>query len=569
MFFRQASLSLKGILISAALIFFFSCGADGRKAEVDRLLARWDKPSSPGVALAIIQDGRILYERGYGMANLEYNIPITPSTVFRIGSTSKQFTAAAIAMLALEGKISLDDDIRKYIPEIPAYGKPITIQHLIHHTSGLRDYTMLLPLAGYRPDGDCPPVEETIEILSRQKNLNFLPGEKFSYSNSGYFLLAVIVERVTGKSLDEFARERIFGPLGMKNTHFHDDHTKLVPHRADGYSPTKNGFRLDMSNWNHVGDGGLFTTVEDLFLWDQAFYNHQLGRELIDLLQTPGRLDNGQELDYAFGLVIGEYRGLKTVGHGGSWVGFRSAILRFPEQKFSVICLANLSTINPSQLCRQIADIYLADYFKEEKAKEPEKKTWVRPFPLKDSELQEKAGNYHNKELGVWAIISVADKKLALEWEGRKFLLVPVSRTTFKTTGGRMTLTLEFLPEVRHEKRVKLTREWRSLKGEQEEIILVKAREIASLKLEQLKEYEGEYYSPEIMAIYRLAVREGALVFTQKNGPQDALRPVAPDEFIAGWLTIKFIRKTNKEIAGFNLRAGQTNLEFKKLSLIR
>ena len=264
--------------------------AEEKTDKVDKLFARWDSTVSPGAALAIVKDGKIIYKRGYGMANLEYNIPITTTSVFRIGSTSKQFAAASIAILAREGTISLDDDIRKYIPEMPGYQRPITVRNLVHHTSGILDYTSLLSLAGYMPDADCPTIEETIEILARQKNLNFPPGEEYSYSNSGYFLLSVIVERASGKTLNEFAQERIFKPLGMKNTHFHDDHTMTVKNRAAGYSPTKKGFRINMSNWNHVGDGAIFTTVEDLFLWDQAFYNNKLGKKLMELIQTPARL---------------------------------------------------------------------------------------------------------------------------------------------------------------------------------------------------------------------------------------------------------------------------------------
>ncbi len=390
-------------LVFAICILSFAI-ADEKTDKVDKLFAQWDSTVSPGAALAIIKDGEIIYKRGYGMANLEHNVTIAPTTVFRIGSTSKQFTAACIATLVLDGKISLDDDIRKYIPEMPKYEKPITVRHLVHHTSGIRGYTGLLPLVGYRADTDAPTIEETIEIIARQKSLNFTPGEKYSYSNSGYFLQSIIVERATGKSMNEYAQEHIFKPLGMKNTFFHQDHTMIIKNRADGYSPTKEGFRINMTNWMHVGDGGIYTTVEDMYLWDQAFYNNKLGKELIELIQTPGVLNNGEKLDYAFGLRISDYRGLKTVGHGGSWVGFRAVTVRFPEQRFSVVCLASLSTMSPSSLSRQIADIYLADQFKEP-AKETERPRRGAPveaakeLSLTPAQLKEYAGEYYSDEL--------------------------------------------------------------------------------------------------------------------------------------------------------------------------
>lgn len=359
--------------------------ADEKTDKVDKLFSKWDSTISPGAALAIIKDGKIIYKRGYGMANLEHNIPLTSTSVFRIGSTSKQFTASCIAILSLQGKISLDDDIRKYIRELPKHERPITIRHLIHHTSGIRDYLTLADIAGLPNDYFYTP-EDTVELLSRQKGSNFPPGEEHLYSNSGYFLLGVIVERVSGKSLNDFAQTHIFKPLGMKNTHFHDDHTMIVKNRADGYSPLKKGFRIDMTTLDHVGDGGVFTTVEDLFLWDQAFYSYKLGKELLELIQTPGMLNNGEKLEYAFGLDINEYKGLKRVSHSGGFAGFSAQMVRFPGQKFTVVCLANLGTISPSRLCRQIADIYLADKLKKAE-KAPEKKEKVKAVTLSKQEL--------------------------------------------------------------------------------------------------------------------------------------------------------------------------------------
>ncbi len=334
--------------------------AAGLKADVDRVFAAWDKPESPGCGLGIVHEGRLVYQKGYGQANLEQNIPINPSTVFYIASTSKQFTAASIALLAKQNKLSLDDDIRKYLPELPEYDSRITLRHLIHHTSGIPDYLELLGLAGERLD-DVHGEEEILELLSRQKSLSFKPGDQFLYSNSGYFLLGVIVKRVSGKSLAQFAEEHIFNPLGMTHTRFHDSRTRLVKNRAQGYFSSKEGeFRNYLTQFDRVGDGGLMTTVEDLFRWDQAIENGTLGgKDFANSLLTQGQLNNGNSLTYAFGLMIGQHRGLKTISHGGSFIGFKSELLRFPERRLSVICLCNHNAADATKLAKEVANIVL------------------------------------------------------------------------------------------------------------------------------------------------------------------------------------------------------------------
>jgi CubicO group peptidase (beta-lactamase class C family) len=397
-----------GLLITLAFLAFTTpafLAADETTAKVDKLFATWDKATTPGLELAVIRDGKIIYERGYGMAKLEDGIVNTPDKVFDIGSVSKQFTATCVAMLIREGKVGLEDDIRKYLPEMPAYEKPVTINHLLHHTSGLRDYNALLSLAGFRPESDSPTVEEAYEVICRQKKLNYTPGEEYSYTNTGFFLLSQIVERVSGKSLNAFAQERIFKPLGMTKTLFQDDHTQIIKDRATGYEQGKNGYTISMSNWDETGDGNVYTTVRDLYLWDQAFYSNALGKDLMDMLHTQGVLNSGEKIDYAFGLVVSEYKGLKVVEHGGAWVGFRAAIVRFPEQKFSVVILANLDAINPSGLAFRVADIYLADIIKAP-AKVEAKKTPAISVPkaepvkaLSVEELKEYAGTYVSEEL--------------------------------------------------------------------------------------------------------------------------------------------------------------------------
>jgi len=252
--------------------------ADERTDRVDKLFSQWDRKDSPGCALGVIKNGEFIYRRGYGAANLEYEIPITSRSVFRIGSTSKQFTAMCIALLEEEGRLSLDDDIRRYLPEMPERKPCITIRHLLHHTSGIRDYLTLWQLSGSR-SADFFVDGEVTALLARQRELNFIPGDEWLYSNSGYFLLSQIVKRITGKSMRAYAEEKIFNPLGMSHTHFHNDHNEIIKDRASGYIPEEEGgFKISMTALEMIGDGGIFTSVDDLFYWDRNFTTTALGK---------------------------------------------------------------------------------------------------------------------------------------------------------------------------------------------------------------------------------------------------------------------------------------------------
>ncbi|REK17744.1 MAG: class A beta-lactamase-related serine hydrolase [Planctomycetota bacterium] len=338
--------------------------ASGELAEqIDQVFARFDKPDSPGCAVAVMRQGQVIHKRGYGIANLDYGILIASDSVFYLASVSKQFTAACIALLVQEGKLSLDDPLSKFFPEFPEYdGGPITVRHLVHHTSGLRDYLTLMSL-GRRRFEDVTSVDEVLELITRHQELNFAPGEKYLYSNSGYFLLSEIVRRAAGKSMREYAREKIFEPLGMKNTRFHDDRSEIVKNRVISYMPQGDGYQISyLANFDQVGSGGLLSTVDDLVLWVRNFESNQIGGDgFLPLMKTRGKLNDGSELDYAFGLSHGQYKGLTTLGHGGAMMGFRTHLVGFPDQRAAVIVLANLGTANPAELAEQVADVVLAE----------------------------------------------------------------------------------------------------------------------------------------------------------------------------------------------------------------
>ncbi len=390
------------------------------ETKVDQLFAEWNNPNTPGAALAVTRDGETIYTQGYGTANLEYDIPITPTTIFDIASVSKQFAAFAIATSAHEGKISLDDDIRTHLADLPDFGNIITIRHLLHHTSGLRDWVQSLVIAGVAME-DVISFKHILKMARHQKVLNFEPGEAYLYSNTGYNLLAEIIEKVTGDSFREWTDVHIFKPLAMTNTHFHDDHQMILKNRAYSYQAVENGaFKHAINNTTALGSSSLYSTVEDLAKWILNFDDTQIGEQVvIEQMHQQGVLNNGEQISYALGLNIGEYRGLKTVGHSGSWRGFRSHLIRFPEQQFGVVILCNLDTFNPLRLAEKVADVYLADALTPVEASEPEKAAKpveeTKPEPLTPEQLTEFEGNYYTEELDTTYSICVHGNQLVAQ----------------------------------------------------------------------------------------------------------------------------------------------------------
>lgn len=390
-------------LLLAMMFGFFATpvssqvATDVDSSQIDQIFKQWDESGSPGCAVGIYHDDEIIYQNGYGEANLDHGIPNKPETVFYIGSVSKQFAAAAIAILADMEKINLDDDINEYIDEMPEYEESIRIKDLVYHTSGIYDLYSLLSLAGMNVE-NVLTLDDKVDLISSQSTLNFTPGSDYMYSNSGYTLLNKIIEEASGKTLREFTDEYIFDPLGMDDTHFHDDRTMVVPRRALSYQPDGDSYRMSyISNFEGVGPGGLYTTVRDMQKWDSNFFDNQIEEapNFYDIMHTPGVLANGDTLDYAFALNLDEHKGQKRYGHGGSFMGFRADYRRFPEHHFSTAVFCNLGNINPSNLTRQIADLYLIEPFEEY--------------------LGEYTGSYHNSDMDVNYEIKIQDGNLYLD----------------------------------------------------------------------------------------------------------------------------------------------------------
>jgi CubicO group peptidase (beta-lactamase class C family) len=547
---------LPGVLLASCLVQAQSLPPDVTK-RVDEVFEKWDKRDSPGCALGVYKDGQVIYEHGYGMANLNDDVRITPETVFHVASMSKQFTAASIVLLAEQGKLSLDDDVRRYVPELPDFGEPITIRHLVHHTSGLRDQWSLLGLAGWRYSLDLITDDDVMSVMTRQKDLNFRPGDKHLYCNTGYTLMGLIVKRVSGMSLREFTNRNLFAPLGMANTHFRDDHAEIVKHNALGYvrQGQNRPFELSVTNFDTVGATSLHTTVEDLQLWDENFYHPRVGGPgFVNQMLDRGRLNNGEQLDYAFGLVVGEYKGLKTVDHSGGDAGYRSDMTRFPEQHFSAAVLCNSGDTSPTRLVRQVADILLAKQL-EASAPASGKDTadGIRA-PLTAEQMTALSGIYWKREDDAFERILVKDGRLQINLGDDEFHpLEPAGETSFHVADVPWgdQVEIRFLPESSDGPR----RLEESFAGDEPDVF-ESAIAFAPSGAE-LGEYVGAYVSEEIDPVYRVVLGDGNLSLMRLKHEPDTLRPAVRDVFTGDIGTVRFTRDANHHLSGFILNAGR------------
>jgi CubicO group peptidase (beta-lactamase class C family) len=526
-------------------------------AKTDEIFRKMDTTVTPGCALSVMKDGKIIYERGYGMADLDHDVPITPHTVFHVASMSKQFTAASIVMLAQEGKLSLDDPVRKYIPELPDFGVPVTIRELIHHTSGLRDQWDLLDLAGWRYSLDLITDDDVLSVVSRQKELNFPPNTKHLYCNTGYTLLAQIVKRASGQSYREYTTAHIFEPLKMTSTHFRDDHAEIVKNMAVGYEPAKDTFKSSITNFDTVGATSLLTTVEDLAHWDENFYDPRVGgKAMVDQMLERGKLNNGEQLDYAFGLVVGTHRGLKTVDHGGADAGYRSDMIRFPDQHFSVAVLCNNAPANPSDLSRKVAEVYLA---KEMKPVEAARVDDTKGVELKPEQLKSKVGTYVNPETDDVIRISMKEDKLRLGWGAgeESYELKAISENQFRVVIFPVDLSFE---QLKPGGPLRLT-----YKPDDEKADIFAEVDAFTPAAGELKDYAGVYSSEEIDPLFEIKAEKDGLVLHRLKNKPDTLKPVTRDFFVGSIGNLRFVRNDKGEISGFKLSTGRVeNMRFRR-----
>ena len=526
----------------------------------DRIFAKWDRPDSPGAAVIVLKDGLVTNSRGYGTANLENGTSITTSTVFEVGSVAKQFTAFAIALLAAQGKISLDEDIRIYVPEVPDFGHKLTIRQLIHHTSGLRNWEVLFKLAG---NEGAVTSRQVLDVVARQKELNFKPGAEYSYCNTGYLLLAEAVARITGRTFPEWTRAHIFDPLGMADTRFQDDPARLPQNRATGYYRNQGGeFRAATYTWAVPGPTSLFTTAEDLAKWMQNFDDKRLGGpSVVDRMFQQGVLDGGTRIDYAFGLVIGTRKGLRKISHEGGWSGFRSVVTLYPEQNLGVAILSNmgLGVFSPSPLADKVADLYLSNKLQDAESA-PKKVVKINPN-LYDAYT----GKYllplpYNKPKVV--TISTKDDRLWGEMEGLpQRELLPLSKNTFHTKDS--DIKLFFI----NDENGNITG-FSTVLGSGKR--LLPSGRLVTLNAHQLEAYNGEYRSPELSTTWKIQIHGNQLKATHEFQKSVRLTPIAGDRFVGDqwWFQqITFIRDGRGRITSFRLSAEDglvRNLLFQK-----
>jgi len=566
------------IAAMALLILLVACAGRAQTLapdvakQVDKVFAKWDRADTPGCALGVYRGGQIVYKRGYGMEDLNEDAHITPGTVFHVASMSKQFTAASIVLLAQQGKLSLDDDVRKYIPELPDFGEKITIRHLVHHTSGLRDQWNLLGLAGWRYSQDLITNDDVMSVMTRQKDLNFKPGEKHVYCNTGYTLMGLIVKRVSGLSLREFTTKNIFEPLGMTHTHFRDDHAEVIKHNAVGYEGEPGKFEISITNFDTVGATSLHTTVEDLQRWDENFYHPKVGGDaFVKQMLERGKLNNGEQLDYAFGLVVGKYKGLPTVGHGGADAGYRSDMTRFPEQHFSAAVLCNSAETNPSALVEQVADIVLAKEIKAAEATAPAKEAAAAAkttgpaaaVVVTREQMAGYAGLYWNREDDAFAKIFVEDGKLKGDAGGMESLVLkPFAESRFhiadKPWGDQVEI--HFVAASGDKTR----RMEQSFGGGKPTVFEI--AEAFSPSGAELAEYAGAYVSEEIDPVYRIVVDGEKLSLMRLKHKPEAVKPTVRDVFTGEIGTVRFTHDPSSgHVSGFVLNAGRIqNFHFVK-----
>lgn len=523
-------------------------------AGVDSVFAKYNHTERPGCALGVFQNGATVYSRGYGMADLNQSVPISPSTVFYIASTSKQFAATSLQLLALQGKLSLDDPVRKYVPELPAYADAIKLHHLMHHQSGIRDYLGLWMMSGESVANELPE-EKALDMIARQKALDFAPGSKFSYSNSGYFLISLIVKRVSGQSLREFARANIFEPLGMRDTHFHDDNTQIVARRAEGYEPDgKGGYRIVRTSFALVGDGGLYTTVNDMAKWDENFFQNKLagGQALIDRMYQRATLTSGDTSDYASGLFHLTYRGLDAIDHGGAFIGYRAELLRFPTEHTSIAILCNDYTAQPEAMAKQVANVVLRDKLANAPTP-PNVNASTTAMTIPTATLDRYVGRYEFVP-GVVASVTRDSARLTLDAMGTKLALTPTSDTSFinallpgpvefrKLADGRVGLMARGItldapaPQVPPAPTVTpaITRAW-----------------------------IGRYYSEELAAHYVVKDVGGKLQLRAGYGEWMPLTPFVPGAFTIAMGKITVDQEKGGRVTAFHFDAGRMrNIKF-------
>lgn len=499
--------------------------------------AKTNAMPAPGCAVGVSLNGEPVFEKAFGLADMEHNIANTPQTIFESGSVAKQFTAAALILLQQDGKLNIDDPVRKYIPELPDYGKPLTIRHILTHTAGLRDWGSVMALTGVGRGDRVVTQAIALDVIYRQKHLDFEPGAEYSYSNSGYQLAAEIVERVSGKKFGDFVAERIFKPLGMTNSSWRDDYQKIVPGRAQAYSREGAGapWRLEMPIMNVVGNGGMLTTVGDWLKWNSALDSASLGPAFFQTMQTQGVLNNGQPAGYALGLAIGQYKGLRDVSHGGSTAGYQTYLAHYPDQNLSIAVLCNGTSPSAGGLASSITDDIFGPFPKEQKPPET--------FSVSEEQLNRFVGLWRNERTHF--PVRLTQDKGQLKFNASS--LTPTSDHEFMLGTSRMTFQSDKAGRP-------IMADYRSANGNATSFVPEKSW---TPKPSDLAAMSGEWYSGEAQAKASFVVENGKAFIVNKPVIKLELQPMYKDHFTGGGYVIWFTRKKNGLIERMHVGGGR------------
>lgn len=515
----------------------------------DHLFSRFRKPDSPGCAVGVSRDGKVVHQQGYGMANLELSVPISRETMFYLGSTSKEYTAMAVLLLAGQGALKLEDPIRKWLPQLPAYMQPITIRRLLEHTSGIRDYIGLWTLSA-PPEDAALTDREVWDIILRQKALNFRPGDEFLYSNSNYFLLAHILRPAAFRMLPDFARERIFDPLGLRHTLYYTDRFALLPHRATGYSAGGNGaYRINTATLDVAGDGGVFTNIEDALKWIGITAKPPPPyAAAVSGMMTRAMLNSGDSAEYGRGLMLKKYRGLDIVSHAGGLRGYRSELLWVPSRNLGVACLCNTSDADPARLARAVADAWMGPVAEPGRPKLP------------PSELRRKTGVFRDKNSGDYLRIVYGGGRFLALYQGFQIDLQPETPMRFRAESP-LSLEIDFENAGdRDEPRFIRVESESHRRVHLERVTLDRSRP------PDLPSFEGVYYCEEAQSRMAVRIVDGMLNLEQHEQRIAALEPMQRDRYRSATLNVEFERDAAGKIRAFRLNTGRVRgLEYVRL----
>jgi CubicO group peptidase (beta-lactamase class C family) len=519
-------------------------------ARIDSVFSAYAAPDVPGCAVGVSRHDTVVLEKGWGSANLEHPVPITPATIFEAGSVSKQFTAAAVLRLAQQGKFSLDDDVREYIPELPQYDAPITIRHLLNHTSGLRDWGTVMSMAGWPRGTRTYTQAHVLDILSRQRSLNYPVGTEYLYSNSNYNLLAMIAERVSGKKLAEFTRIELFEPLGMTSTGWRDDYTRIVPGRAQAYGGEGKNWRLVMPFENVYGNSSLLTTVGDLLKWSANLAHKRVGgEEFVAMQQTRGKLKSGREITYAAGLIMDNFQGLTEIEHDGATAGYRAFLARYPETGYAVALLCNAGNVNPVQLGHRVATVVLPPY----NAVVASRDTIGITVPT--ARLSPVSGYYKGANTDEPLHLVLTDGRLA-QANGPK--LVAISERHFASPSGRTHLVFE--DGVRGARGY--IRVWVD-QGDTIDYVPVEGPRVES----SLGDYVGSFFSEEADATVSILKSDKGLEMFLRPSTRGPMTPIYADGFSVLGSYMKFTRGKDGRVNGFLVTSGRArNVRFDRVN---